>query len=259
MIDLSYVFAGALTGFLVGLTGVGGGALMTPILLLFFGIAPTTAIATDLWFAVITKLVAAKMHLQGGQVDWQVARRLWTGSLPVALLIVLVVSSGSKVQKTEWLSEAIGFVIMITAVGMLLAPRLAAMARKSRLSRPGRFMALQPMLTVLAGAILGLCVALTSVGAGAIGSVMLLFLYPLRMNTHRLVATDIVHAIPLAIVAGSGYLIAGMVNWQMLLSLLAGSIPAAIAGCLLAGRFSARWLQMALACVLMLAGLKTIF
>lgn len=231
---------------------------MTPILLLFFGVAPTTAIATDLWFAVITKSLAARIHHKGENVDWQVVKRLWIGSLPVALFIVLAVSLGSKVQKTDWLSQAIGIVILITAVGMLLAPRLVSIARSNRLARPGKFKALQPALTVLAGAILGLCVALTSVGAGALGSVMLLFLYPLRMNTHRLVATDIVHAIPLAIVAGSGYLIAGMVNWQMLFSLLAGSIPAVIAGCLLAGRFSARRLQIALACVLLFAGLKTI-
>jgi len=113
-------------------------------------------------------------------------------------------------------------------------------------------------MTVAAGATLGLCVALTSVGAGALGSVMMLYLYPLRMTPHRLVATDIVHAIPLAMVAGIGYLFAGLVNWPMLMSLLAGSIPAVIAGSLLAGRFRGRWLQIALAMVLLVAGAKTL-
>ncbi|HJW23918.1 MAG TPA: sulfite exporter TauE/SafE family protein [Rhodocyclaceae bacterium] len=258
MIIESYAVAGALTGFLVGLTGVGGGALMTPILLLVFGVAPNTAIATDLWFAAATKVVAAGVHQQRGQVDWQVVRRLWLGSLPVALAVVLAVSFGAKVQKIGWLSQAIGMVILVTAVGLLLAPRLAAIARHRRLERPREFKAKQTALTVLCGAALGLCVALTSVGAGALGSVMLLYLYPLRMTPHRLVATDIVHAIPLAIVAGAGYLVAGMVDLQMLLSLLAGSIPAVVAGSLLAGRFSARKLQMALACVLMFAALKTL-
>jgi len=258
MIDESYALAGAVTGFVVGLSGVGGGALMTPILLLVFGVAPTTAIATDLWFAVVTKIVAAMIHNKGGQIDWQIVRRLWLGSLPVAMAVVLLLSYGAKVQKVGWLSHAIGIVVMITAIGLLLAPKLLALGRENRLTHPGQFKAAQPQLTVAAGAILGLCVALTSVGAGAIGSVMLLYLYPLRLTPHRLVATDIAHAVPLAFVAGLGYLFSGMVNGQMLISLLAGSIPAVIIGCLFARKSSSRLLQIALACVLLLVGLRTL-
>jgi uncharacterized protein len=256
MIDASYALAGALTGFVVGLTGVGGGALMTPILLVLFGVAPTTAIATDLWFAAITKLVGVKIHHGAGQVDWQVVKRLWWGSLPVALAVVIVVSLGAKVTKIGWLAQAVGVVVLVTATGLLFAPRLLAIARGRRLGEPEKFKAMQPKLTVLAGAALGLCVALTSVGAGALGSVMLMYLYPLRMTPHRLVATDIVHAIPLAMVAGVGYLFAGMVDWWMLASLLIGSLPAVVMGSLLAGRFSGRKLQIALALVLTLAGAK---
>lgn len=257
MIDIGYALAGAVTGFVVGLTGVGGGALMTPILL-FFGVAPAAAIATDLWFAAITKALAACVHRSAGQVDWQVVRRLWWGSLPTALLVVVLVSAGAKLAKLAWLTQAIGVVVLITAVGLLLAPQLQALARKRRLGDPAKFKTLQPTLTVAAGATVGVCVALTSVGAGALGSVMLLYLYPLRMTPHRLVATDIVHAIPLAIVAGSGYLFAGLVNWGLLLSLLAGSIPATIAGSLLASKFSGRWIQIALGLVLLAAGLRTL-
>ena len=258
MIDVSYALAGALTGFVVGLTGVGGGALMTPILLLAFGVSPTTAIATDLWFAAITKTVGVKIHHGSGQVDWQVVKRLWWGSLPIALVVVVVVSFGTQVSKVDWLTQAVGIVVLITAIGLLFAPRLLAIARGRRLGNPEKFKAVQPRLTLLAGAALGLCVALTSVGAGALGSVMLLYLYPLRMTPHRLVATDIVHAIPLAVIAGMGYLFAGMVDWKMLLSLLAGSIPTVILGSLLAGKFSGRWLQIALAVVLFVAGLKVL-
>ena len=111
-------------------------------------------------------------------------------------------------------------------------------------------------MTVAAGALLGLCVALTSVGAGALGSVMLIYLYPLRMTPHRLVATDLVHAIPLAMVAGAGYLFAGLVDWSMLLSLLSGSLPAIVGGSLLARRVSGRWIQISLAVVLLVAGIK---
>lgn len=256
MIDWTYSLAGALTGFVVGLTGVGGGALMTPILLLVFGVSPVTAIATDLWFAAITKLVGARVHHANGNVDWQVAKRLWLGSLPLALFVVVLVSLGAQVAKVEWLSKAIGVVVLITAVGLLAAPRLMAYARNRRVSQAERFKAMQPVLTGISGAVLGLCVALTSVGAGALGSVMLLFLYPLRMTPHRLVATDIVHAIPLAVVAGLGYLFAGMVDGWMLISLLLGSIPAVLLGSLLAGKIAGRWIQIALALVLTMAGVK---
>jgi uncharacterized membrane protein YfcA len=258
MIDIAYALAGALTGFVVGLTGVGGGALMTPILLIFFGVSPATAIATDLWFAAITKLAGARVHHTKGNVDWQVAKRLWLGSLPMALLIVVIVSLGAQVAKVSWLTKAIGIVVLITAMGLLVAPKLVAYARARRIGQPERFKAAQPALTVVAGGVLGLCVALTSVGAGALGSVMMLYLYPLRMTPHRLVATDIVHAIPLAVVAGLGYLFAGMVDWWMLASLLAGSIPTVILGSLLAGRIPDRGVQVALALVLFAAGVKVL-
>ena len=258
MIDVAYALAGALTGFVVGLTGVGGGALMTPILLIFFGVSPTTAIATDLWFAAITKLVGARVHHTNGNVDWQVAKRLWLGSLPMALLIVVIVSLGAQVAKVDWLTKAIGIVVLITAIGLLGAPKLVAYARGRRIGQPEQFKAAQPALTVMSGGVLGLCVALTSVGAGALGSVMLLYLYPLRMTPHRLVATDIVHAIPLAVVAGLGYLFAGMVDWWMLASLLVGSIPTVLLGSLLAGKIPGRAVQLALALVLMAAGVKVL-
>ena len=258
MIDAAYALAGALTGFVVGLTGVGGGALMTPILLIFFGVSPTTAIATDLWFAAITKLVGARVHHTNGNIDWQVTKRLWLGSLPMALLIVVIVSLGAQVAKVDWLTKAIGIVVLITAIGLLVAPKLVAYARGRRIGQPERFKAAQPALTVMSGGLLGLCVALTSVGAGALGSVMLLYLYPLRMTPHRLVATDIVHAIPLAVVAGLGYLFAGMVDWWMLASLLVGSIPTVLLGSLLAGKIPGRAVQLALALVLMAAGVKVL-
>ena len=258
MIDPPYIIAGALTGFIVGVTGVGGGAIMTPILLIFFGISPMTAIATDLWFAAITKLVGARIHHQSGQVDWQVIRRLWLGSLPVAASTVVYVTFVAPVEKIGWLTTAIGIVILLTAIGLLLAPKLTDLARGRRIDQPQHFKAAQPPLTTISGAILGLCVALTSVGAGALGSVLLLYLYPLRMTPHRLVATDLVHAIPLAMVAGAGYLLAGLVDWSMLVSLLTGSIPMVIVGSMLTRKFPASWVRVALAVVLLAAGLKTL-
>lgn len=256
MIDYSYTVAGALTGFVVGMTGVGGGALMTPILLLFFGVSPTTAVATDLWFAAITKTAGAKIHNRAGNVDWQVAKRLWTGSLPVAVIVIITVVVGTRTTKIDWLTNAIGIVILITAVGLIASPKMAKAAYNRRINRPDKFLAVQPILTVAGGAILGICVALTSVGAGALGSVMLLYLYPLRMHPHRLVATDIVHAIPLALISGTGYLFAGMVDGWMLLSLLLGSIPAVLLGSALVSKISGKWVRALLALVLLTSAIK---
>ena len=258
-IQAPFALAGAFTGFVVGLTGVGGGALMTPILLLLFGIAPQTAIATDLWFAAITKIAAMQVHKRGAGVDWQVVRRLWMGSLPVAMVVVALVAFGNTVGNMQWLTKSVGVVVLITAFGLLLSPKLRLLARNRRVTQPEHFKKFQPAWTIAAGALLGLLVALTSVGAGALGTVLLLVLYPLRMTTHKLVATDIAHAIPLALIAGTGYLLAGMVDGRMLISLLCGSIPATIVGSLLARRFSSRWLQAALAIVLLAVGIKTLW
>lgn len=231
---------------------------MTPILLVFFAVPPAAAVATDLWFAALTKIVGGRVHHAAGQVDWQVVRRLWLGSLPAALCVVLLISLGVAPGRVGWLTQVIGGVVVMTSVVLLASPWLFALARSRRLGDPVRFKALQPVLTVICGASLGLLVALTSVGAGALGSVMLLYLYPLRMKPHRLVATDIVHAVPLAMVAGGGYLLAGLVDWAMLLSLLAGSLPSVVIGGLLSRRLAGRRLQVVLALVLLAVGVKTL-
>lgn len=256
-IDPNYALAGAVTGFVVGLTGVGGGALMTPLLLLIFGIAPHVAIATDLWFAAITKLIGAAVHNRRGHIDWGIVTRLWAGSLPAAGLVVAIVALSDPVGRTHWLTKTIGVVVILTALGIVFAPRLIAALNPATpdAEQPSRN---RTSLTILAGAVLGALVALTSIGAGALGTVLLLYLYPRRLLPHRLVATDLAHAIPLAMVAGAGYLVAGMVDWHILASLLAGSIPAVIVGGLSAGKLSGRKLQIALAAVLFAAGLKSL-
>lgn len=256
MLEPSYVIVGSLTGLILGVTGVGGGALMTPLLLLVFGVPPVQAIATDLWFAAMTKLVGASIHHGAGQVDWQVAKRLWVGSLPMALAIVFLVNWFGSVGQFSWLGASVGIVVILTGLGLFLAPWLLSQAKKRRIEQPLKFKAFQPILTVVAGGTLGVCVALTSVGAGALGSVMLIYLYPLRMTPHRLVATDLVHAIPLAVIAGLGYLVAGHVNWWMLASLLCGSVPAVVLGSLLAQRMRGKKLQFILAIVLVSSGIK---
>lgn len=235
--DVLNALAGLAVGLLVGLTGVGGGALMTPILVLLFGHAPAVAIGTDLWFAALTKAAGGALHQGRGSVDWQVLRRLWTGSLPAALVTLLWLHwSGFGKAQHDALVTALGGVLLLTALAMLFKRRIHRFGQGRRTHTPQAFRRAQPALTVVAGAVLGLLVTLTSIGAGALGAVMLVYLYPRRLTPVRLVGTDILHAVPLTVVAGSGHLLLGNVDLPLLGSLLLGSIP----GVLLGAHFSTR-------------------
>ena len=251
------IVAGAATGLLVGLTGVGGGALMTPLLLLVFGVAPLAAVGTDLWFAAITKLFATRVHHSHGLIDWQVVRRLWAGSLSAsaATLLWMYIHPVDESSVTL-LKTAIAAAVLLTALGLVFQKPLHAWGRKLRTTDEQHFKALQGPLTVLAGALIGGLVTLTSVGAGALGAVFLAYLYPFRLTPPRLIATDIVHAIPLAMFAGSGHLLIGNVNFSLLGNLLVGSIPAVIVGAVLSSRLPHGLLRMLLAVVLLSIGVK---
>lgn len=265
-IDFGYTLAGIVTGLVVGITGVGGGAVMTPILILLLGVAPATAVATDLWFAAITKLFGAGIHGVGGNIDWQVVRRLWMGSIPVAIVVAILVAVNAKPEKVSWLTTAIGVVVLITAIGMFLAPVLIKAAQANRSETPAKFRNFQGPATIASGGVVGGLVALTSVGAGALGSVAMTAIYPYRMTPHRLVATDIAHAIPLAVVAGTGYIVTGLiagigivVDPWMLASMLIGSIPTIVIGSFVARKVKPRAIQIALASVLLFVAISAIF
>jgi uncharacterized membrane protein YfcA len=250
-------FAGFGVGIMVGLTGVGGGSLMTPILVLLFGIAPVSAVGTDLWFAAATKIVGGSVHQTKGSVDWQVLRRLWLGSIPAAVATLLWMHhTGIAQSKPRFLLVALGGVLLLTSVAMLFMGRVHAFAASLRKSSPQRFRFLQPSLTVLAGAILGVLMTLTSVSAGALGTAMLLYIYPLRMKAALLVGTGIVHAIPLTVVAGIGYMLMGNVNFQLLGNLLLGSIPGIFIGSLLVGYTRESVLRTAIAVLLVVVGVR---
>ncbi|KEQ51675.1 sulfite exporter TauE/SafE family protein [Sphingobium chlorophenolicum] len=261
--DWLHAVAGLFVGLMVGMTGVGGGSLMAPILILLFGVAPTTAVGTDLWFASITKAVGGAVHHhQGGTdggPDYQVVKRLMIGSIPASLIMLAILSQMHLGQiKTGVVTGALGVVLIGTAAATLLRGRFHAWALARRVGTANNFTRWQPALTVLAGALLGAMVTLTSVGAGAIGATLLLALYPLRMRMQRLVATDIVHAVPLTLVAGLGHLWIGNVNPMLLVNLLAGSLPGIVIGSLLATRTSDRVLQPLLAAVLVVVGWRLI-
>lgn len=258
-IDWLNPVAGFGVGMLVGITGVGGGSLMTPILVLLFGVAPAAAVGTDLWFAAITKLVGGAVHHNRGSVDWQVMRRLSMGSLPMAVLTLWWLhASGAAQMKQGLIVSMLGAVLLLTACAMIFKKQLHAVGQALRAKAPDKFRHIQPIATVLAGMLLGFLVTLTSVGAGALGTVMLLYLYPFRMTPTRLVGTDIVHAIPLTMVAGTGHLLMGNVDLGLLGQLLLGSIPGIVLGSLIGTRFSDRMLRSAIAFVLVAVGVKLI-
>lgn len=255
--EISLIAAGALTGFLVGLTGVGGGALMTPLLLLVFGVAPMAAVGTDLWFAALTKLFATRVHHGHGLIDWPVVRRLWCGSLGASAATLWWMHAHQVDHEVvTFLKGAIAGTVMLTAIGLFLQKPLHALGRRWRITDSQHFKAAQAPLTVLAGTVLGVLVTLTSVGAGALGAVFLAFLYPLRLTPPRLIATDIVHAIPLAMFAGFGHFLIGNVDLGLLGTLLLGSVPAVLVGAALSARLPHGLLRLVLAAVLSVIGIK---
>jgi uncharacterized membrane protein YfcA len=258
-VDWIHTLAGFFVGAIVGMTGVGGGALMTPILVLMFGVSPALAVGTDLWFAALTKSVGGFMHQRHGSVDWEVFRRLCLGSLPTSLVTLAWLHyAGISQVKQGLLLTALGFVLVLTAFAILFRSKTHALGALLRTQAPDGFKRTQPMLTVLAGSILGVLVTITSVGGGALGIVMLVFLYPFRLSPARLVGTDIVHAIPLTIVAGTGHLLMGNVDFLLLGKLLLGSVPGIIVGSKLSTMVPEAMLRIAIAVILSIVGIKLV-
>jgi uncharacterized membrane protein YfcA len=251
--DAMHAVAGVLVGVLVGLTGVGGGSLMTPLLVLLFGVNPKTAVGTDLLFAALTKTVGSTVHGWRDTVDWHIFRRLATGSLPAAILSVIALQWFGEIgnRAEHVIILFLGCMLIITAFAAFFQPRLMAFARRHE--GPDDRHALMP--TIALGVFIGIAVSISSVGAGAIGVTALLMLYP-DLSVSRIVGTDIAHAVPLALVAGFGHWLYGDVDPVLLVSLLAGSIPGVIVGSLLSSRAPDSLLRPALAAVLLLVGVK---
>ena len=255
--DWAHGLSGLLVGLLVGLTGVGGGSLMAPILILLLGVSPTTAVGTDLWFAAITKSVGSAIHHSLGQPDWQVVKRLAYGSIPASIVTTLALSQMDMDPiKRGLIVNMLGALLIVTAFATLGWGRIQRFVLRFDSSLAAAYAKRQPAMTVVAGAVLGVLVTLTSIGAGALGAAMLIALYPLRMSAKRLVGTDIVHAVPLTVVAGLGHLWMGNVDLQLLGSLLVGSVPGIIIGSLLATQLSGNWIRPVLSVVLAASGVK---
>jgi len=249
-----YAFSGFCVGLLVGMTGIGGGSLMTPLLILLFGVHPSTAVGTDLLFAASTKSVGTVVHAAERTVDWRLVGLLATGSVPATVATLIVLSrinlEGARAQHAITLT--LGCVLLVTAVGLLGGRRLRE-RYGDRMS--GLDPRTQSLLTILLGVIMAVLVTSTSVGAGAIGVTVLLVLHP-QIPLNRLVGSDIAHAVPLTLLAGAGHWYLGAINWNLLEALLIGSVPGIIAGSYLASRARDIVIRIALAGILVVVGIR---
>jgi len=258
VIDPLYSLSGLAVGALVGMTGVGGGSLMTPLLVLLFGVHPATAVGTDLLYAAITKTGGTLVHGRSKTVDWAITRRLALGSVPAAIVTLFLAERfgllGSQ-SGSALISSVLGVALILTAVALVFRAKLLEIAaqRVPELD-PGK----AALLTVATGLVLGVLVSLSSVGAGAIGMTALVFLYP-KLPTARLVGSDLAHAVPLTLVAGLAHWLFGTVDWTLLASLLVGSLPGIVLGSYAAARVPEKVLRPVLAGTLLLVGGKLAF
>lgn len=254
--EFGYIIAGFIVGMLVGLTGVGGGSLMTPILVLFFHVKPALAVGTDLLYASVTKSVGIFAHGKLGNIDWKIVRLLAYGSVPASILTTLYlryqdIASDAAVNTIKfWL----GIALLITSLSVLFRNQLVKFSTKEHLVNEKW----TPYLTVILGVVLGALVTLTSVGAGALGVTALLIIYPKR-SILTIIGSDIAHAVPLTLVAGLGHASIGTVDYTLLGTLLIGSIPGIWIGSHLSSKVAEHWVRIALALILIFVGLKLVF
>lgn len=245
---------GFVVGMVIGLTGLGGGSLMTPGLIFGLGIPPAVAVGTDLIFAGITKSIGVFAHKAAGNVDWKTVRLLASGSLPSAVLTILILGRlPSREVLDQMVVPILGVALLLTASVLIVRSRLVGLAGRlsARYGTPSEYW------LVVAGVVLGSLVAISSVGAGAMGVAVMTICRP-GMLTRRLVGTDLAHALPLALVAGMGHLHLGTVDPSLLIALLVGSIPGIYVGSTLTGRVPEPVLRCLLAAVLVTAGLLCI-
>lgn len=252
--DILLILTGLAVGVLVGLTGVGGGSLMTPTLIFGFGVPAPVAVGTDLVFAAVTKSGATLAHARRGTVEWRTVARLALGSIPATALTLygLATLRASHIDLATLITPLLGVALIATATALLFKQRLLALARRAPEYRH------PAAATIVTGAVLGVLVSLTSVGAGALGVAALLALYP-RLAARRIVGSDIAHATLLAAVAGAGHWHAGTVDVALLLQLLAGSLPGIWLGTRWCARCPEPIAQRLLAAALFAAGVRFVF
>ena len=252
---IEFIFSGFIVGLLVGLTGVGGGSLMTPLLVLIFKFPTAIAIGTDLLYAAITKSAGVFTHSRLGNIEWSIVRNLMLGSIPASFIMTYYLKGIDlfAYENVKIINFSLGIALVLTSFAVLLQPIIS----KKTVNKKTRSPVNTKILTILLGFSLGILVTLTSVGAGAMGVTALLLLYP-NMSIKKIVGTDIAHAVPLTLFAGLGHLNLGTVNGYLLLSLLIGSIPGVSLGSHLSAKINEKWLRYILAIILIIVGIQLI-
>ena len=259
--DLTYTIAGFIVGFIVGMTGVGGGSLMTPILVLGFGIKPAIAVGTDLLFAAITKSGGVFVHHKHGNIQWDVVGLLATGSIPASLISILFIKHLDKtgVNYDNLIMITLSIALILTAMFLLTRNQIHRLGMNERFSAiKALHLKYRKPVTIFAGVMIGILVTLSSVGAGVIGAAFLFFLYP-KFKTIQVVATDLAHAIPITAIAGLGHAHIGTVDYLLLVNLIIGSIPGIYLGSHFGTLLPDRVMRPVLASMLLIIGVRLVF
>ena len=258
--DFLYTLSGFVVGFVVGMTGVGGGSLMTPILVLGFGIKPAIAVGTDLLYAAITKSCGVFVHHKHGNIQWKIVGLLAMGSIPASLFSIFIIKQLDEagIDYDGLIMSTLSIALILTALFLILRERL------QRISKNEKFDAIKLIhrkfrkpMTIFAGALIGILVTISSVGAGVIGAAFLFFLYP-RYKAIKIVATDIAHAIPITAIAGLGHAHIGTVNYVLLGSLLIGSLPGIYLGSHIGTKLPDKLMRPVLATILLVIGVRLV-
>jgi uncharacterized membrane protein YfcA len=256
--SITYILSGFAVGLLVGMTGVGGGSLMTPLLTLLFGVSPSVAVGTDLAFASLTKSAGTITHRSRGNVQWPIVGRLCLGALPAALLATLALQFLGPLNAAigQVIRYSIAVSVMLTVVAILFRGKMLAWINR----HPGRQLQGRKLAatTIAAGALLGMLVTVSSIGAGAIGATLLLMLYP-KLSPAEVAGTDIAYAVPLTAIAAAGHWWLGSIDWMLLVTLLIGSLPGITLGSMLARKVPERFLRALLAMTLTGVAVKLIY
>jgi uncharacterized membrane protein YfcA len=255
---LSYIVSGFAVGLLVGMTGVGGGSLMTPLLTLLFGVPPSVAVGTDLAFASITKSAGTLTHRLRGTIRWDIVKRLCIGALPAAVIATLALKSFGTLSPEigQIIRYSIAGSVLLTVVALIFKGRMLAWinAHPEKQLQGNKLAA----ATIISGAVLGVLVTVSSIGAGAIGATLLVMLYP-RMSSAEVAGTDIAYAVPLTAIAALGHWWLGSIHWELLASLLVGSLPGITLGSWIARSVPEKFLRVLLAMTLTGVAVKLIY
>ncbi|MCZ6804954.1 MAG: sulfite exporter TauE/SafE family protein [Proteobacteria bacterium] len=259
--NIFFIISGFIVGFIVGMTGVGGGSLMTPILVLKFGISPAIAVGTDLLYAAITKSGGVFVHNKRGNIQWKIVGLLSLGSIPAAICSIFIIKKldANGINYDDLIMTTLSIALILTALFLMTKDFLHKLSEKEQFDAIKIIhRKLRTPVTIFAGVLIGTLVTISSVGAGVIGAAFLFFLYP-RFKAIQIVATDLAHAIPITAIAGIGHAHIGTVNYILLGSLLIGSLPGIYLGSHFGTFLPDKIMRPFLASMLLVIGIRLVF